>query len=152
MSEATSIATIFEDFGIDHTPDGWLAVQQKQLTEAALMLRRLQTSEDELVTALGECWDAMPPSAIAIGKAIGFPTSVPAYVRESVSLLTAQRDELLVALKDAATSLETISILSGRKTFPIETYMEDFMQVRGYANSRMTVARASIAKAEGGAT
>lgn len=66
----------------------------------------------------------------------------------------AQRDELLTALKEAATSLETISILSGRKTFgqpPIETYMEDFMQVRGYANSRMTVARAAIAKAEGGA-
>jgi hypothetical protein len=65
--------------------------------------------------------------------------------------LIAQRDELLAALKEAATSLETISILSGRKTFgspPIETYMEDFMQVRGYANSRMTVARAAIAKAE----
>ena len=64
----------------------------------------------------------------------------------------AQRDDLLEALKDATTSLETISLLSGRKTFgqpPIETYMEDFMQVRGYANSRMTVARAAIAKVEG---
>lgn len=73
---------------------------------------------------------------------------------DCIGRVTVQRDELLAALKEAATSLETISILSGRKTFgqtPIETYMEDFMQVRGYANSRMTVARAAIAKVEGGA-
>lgn len=74
--------------------------------------------------------------------------------REDVAQIAKQRDELLEALKEAATSLETISILSGKKTFgqpPLETYMDDFMQVRGYANSRMAVARAAIAKAEGGA-
>lgn len=54
MTEATSIATIFEDFAIDHTPDGWPAVQQMHLNAAAAELRRLQTAEDEQLTALGQ--------------------------------------------------------------------------------------------------
>lgn len=37
---AIQIADSFDSFAIDHTPDGWPAVQQKQLTEAALMLRK----------------------------------------------------------------------------------------------------------------
>ena len=42
MSEATSIATIFEDFGLDHAPDGWPPVKQMHLTAAAAELRRLE--------------------------------------------------------------------------------------------------------------
>mgnify|MGYP003404656073 CR=1 FL=1 len=42
MSEATSIATIFEDLGLDHAPDGWPPVKQMHLTEAAAELRRLE--------------------------------------------------------------------------------------------------------------
>ena len=37
---AIQIADSFDSFAIDNTPDGWPAVQQKQLTEAALMLRK----------------------------------------------------------------------------------------------------------------
>ena len=37
---AIQIADSFDLFAVDHTPDGWPAVQQKQLTEAALMLRK----------------------------------------------------------------------------------------------------------------
>ena len=39
---AIQIADSFDSFAIDHTPDGWPAVQQKQLTEAAAELRRLE--------------------------------------------------------------------------------------------------------------
>lgn len=42
MTEATSIATIFEDFGLDHAPDGWPPIKQMNLTAAAAELRRLE--------------------------------------------------------------------------------------------------------------
>jgi len=52
--------------------------------------------------------------------------------------------DLLEALKNAATSLNTISTLAGR-----DEYLSEIMQIRQYANSREQVARAAIAKAEG---
>lgn len=54
---------------------------------------------------------------------------------------------LCKALDDAATSLETISRLSGRKTYgspPIESFMGTFEEVRGYAYSRANAARAAL--------
>lgn len=39
--DAARIAERFEFFALDHTPDGWPAVQQRQLNEAAAELRRL---------------------------------------------------------------------------------------------------------------
>lgn len=59
-------------------------------------------------------------------------------------------EALKKALNDAATSLETISRLSGRKTYgdpPIETYMDTFMDVRLYAASRANAARQEMAAA-----
>jgi hypothetical protein len=56
----------------------------------------------------------------------------------------------LKAASDAATSLETISSLAGRKTFgapPIETFMGGFEDVRSYASSRAVAARKDIAAA-----
>jgi len=56
------------------------------------------------------------------------------------------------ALQDAATSLETISRLAGRSHYVgddgerVETYMEHFDQVRGYAASRASVAREALAE------
>ena len=50
-------------------------------------------------------------------------------------------------LADAAQSLETVALLSGRKSYgmpPIETYMETFMEVRAYAAARAGVAREAI--------
>lgn len=55
--------------------------------------------------------------------------------------------ELEQALHDAATSLETISQLAGRKSCghpPIETHMDTFMDVRMYAASRAKVAREAL--------
>ena len=49
---AIQIADSFDSFAIDHTPDGWLAVQQKQLTEAALMLRKQHEAIVKLRAAL----------------------------------------------------------------------------------------------------
>jgi hypothetical protein len=64
--------------------------------------------------------------------------------------------ELVEALKEAATSLETISRLAGKTHYVgdngdrLDTYMGHHDQVRGYATSRAGVARAAIAK-HGGA-
>lgn len=60
-------------------------------------------------------------------------------------------DAALSALRDAATSLETISRLAGRKTYgqpPIETFMDSFADVRAYAASRASVARTALAAHE----
>lgn len=57
------------------------------------------------------------------------------------------------ALHDAATSLETIASLAGRKTYgnpPIETYMDTFTDVRLYAVARAKVAREALAAANEG--
>lgn len=56
----------------------------------------------DLLTAIGACRDAMPETAARVNDAIADPLAVPAYVRESVSLLVSQRNELLQALKDIA--------------------------------------------------
>ena len=48
--EALRIASDFESFGIDHKPDGWPAIQQRELTNAAIMLRH-QHEEIERLTA-----------------------------------------------------------------------------------------------------
>jgi hypothetical protein len=60
----------------------------------------------------------------------------------------------LEALEEAATSLETLSRLAGKKTFideegtRQETCLEDFTQVRGYANSRALLAREALKQAQ----
>lgn len=62
---------------------------------------------------------------------------------------------LVAALKDAATSLETISRLAGRTHYVgddgerVETYMGHHDQVRGYATSRASVARNALSKIGG---
>jgi len=56
-------------------------------------------------------------------------------------------DGVTKALRAAATSLETIADLSGRKTFgnpPIATFMDTFSDVRLYAAARARVAREAL--------
>lgn len=43
MTEAERLAVELTSYEIDHTPDGWPAIQQKQLSAAAAELRRLQS-------------------------------------------------------------------------------------------------------------
>lgn len=54
--------------------------------------------------------------------------------------------KLVEALRDAATSLETIALSAGYKydSAGQENYLRHFDQVRGYAHSRATVARAAL--------
>lgn len=54
---ALQIADSFDLYAADHTPDGWPAVQQKQLTEAALMLRK----QHEAVVKLRKVLDNLKP-------------------------------------------------------------------------------------------
>jgi hypothetical protein len=61
--------------------------------------------------------------------------------------LAAENKVLRDALSDAATSLETVSVLAGRNTYgltPIPSYMDTFEQVRGYAASRSSVASEAL--------
>ena len=64
-----------------------------------------------------------------------FEYIIDAYEYEMAQLRT-ENDRLRTALKDAAKSLQAISVNAGRRN----EYMEDFLQVRGYANSRAGVA------------
>lgn len=65
-------------------------------------------------------------------------------------------EKLAQALRDTATSLETIGRLAGKSAYlgddgeKIPTYMEHHDEVRGYANSRASVARAALATWETG--
>jgi hypothetical protein len=52
---AQEIAKTFEDCAIDHEPDGWPAVQQKELSEAAAMLRKQAEAIKTLRKALTDC-------------------------------------------------------------------------------------------------
>lgn len=56
------------------------------------------------------------------------------------------------ALRDAAISLETISILAGKELYPNgdPTCMGTFPELRGYAASRSGVAGAALAQMAGG--
>lgn len=51
-------------------------------------------------------------------------------------------DDLARALNEAAGSLETIDRIGGRKDDLLATYM----QIRGYAHNRASIARAALAR------
>lgn len=59
-----------------------------------------------------------------------------------------QRDELLTALHDAATSLETIQL----RSFGQDSFLDSKSEMRSYAGSRAAVAREAIDKVKGGAS
>jgi len=68
-------------------------------------------------------------------------------LRIEADKLAAENKVLRDALGDAATSLETVSVLAGRKYYgntPIESNMDTFSDVRGYAASRASVAREAL--------
>ena len=59
----------------------------------------------------------------------------------------AKADALRKAAVDAATSLNTIARLAGRKTYgnpPLDAFMDDFPSVRGYALNRSGAAVAAF--------
>ena len=68
--------------------------------------QKLTVERDNLLTAIGECRDAMPSTSARVNDAIADPLAVPDYVRASVAHLTAQRDELLAALKSLMEMLD----------------------------------------------
>ena len=79
-----------------------------------------------------------------------------AVAMSRIADLESQRDVLLEALKEAATSLETVGRLAGKSDYlgdageRIPTYMGRHDEVREYATSRAGVARAAIKAVEEG--
>ena len=61
--------------------------------------------------------------------------------------LVQMNQDLLEALEDAATSLETIQL----RSFGEDSFLDSKPEMRSYAGSRASVVRAAIAKAKGGA-
>ena len=61
--------------------------------------------------------------------------------------LVQMNQELLAALEDAATSLETIQL----RSFGGGSFLDSKPEMRSYAGSRASVVMAAIAKAKGGA-
>ena len=61
--------------------------------------------------------------------------------------LVQMNQDLLNALEDAATSLETIQL----RSFGEDSFLDSKPEMRSYAGSRASVVRAAIAKAKGGA-
>jgi len=70
----------------------------------------------------------------------------------AISALLADLDAAVGALNDATTSLETISGLAGKATYPSgdDTCMGTFPEVRAYATSRAFVARAALSQIRAG--
>jgi hypothetical protein len=60
-SEALRLAVRFEIYAQDHEPDGWPAIQTKELTNAAAELRRLHAENERLKIALEDILGSSPP-------------------------------------------------------------------------------------------
>ena len=72
------------------------------------------------------------------------------YVHHAINShdeLVQMNQDLLEALEDAATSLETIQL----RSFGEDSFLDSKPEMRSYAGSRASVVRAAIAKAKGGA-
>ena len=70
-----------------------------------------------------------------------------AHAINSHDELAQMNQDLLEALEDAATSLETIQL----RSFGEDSFLDSKPEMRSYAGSRASVVRAAIAKAKGGA-
>lgn len=57
--EALRIATEFESFNIDHEPDGWPAIQQRQLNDASIELRHQHAAIERKDALLRQALDAL---------------------------------------------------------------------------------------------
>ena len=92
-----------------------------------------------------------------IGYEAGYSEGFDAGVKPADGYITIPRetfDAMREALKEAATSLETISRLAGRTHYVfddgerLETHMGNYDQLRGYATSRASVAREVLSAAK----
>ena len=128
-----------------------LALEQQGKIYALEMARSMEQKtaklkQDALRAELKEATEAINDPAVNNLRTLA----------ESIRVLCAQRDALLEALKDAATSLETVGRLAGRSDYlgdageRIPTYMGRHDEVREYATSRAGVARAAIKAVEEG--
>ena len=128
MSEKSEALRLADEIEGDYDPD-WL--YEIGVDEIAAELRRLHAECNDLARQLNES-------------------------NERNGRLIAQRDALLEALKDAATSLATVGRLAGKSDYlgddgeRIPTYMGCHDEVREYATSRAGVARAAIKMVEEG--
>ena len=70
-----------------------------------------------------------------------------AHAINSHDELVQMNQDILEALEDAATSLETIQL----RSFGEDSFLDSKPEMRSYAGSRASVVMAAIAKAKGGA-
>ncbi len=73
------------------------------------------------------------------------PNTIIADMHAEIDALRKENSDLLMALNDAATSLETIAL----RSYGEESYLDSKQQMRGYAGSRAGVAREDIARVKG---
>jgi hypothetical protein len=88
------------------------------------------------------------PSQLSDTFRLGYLAAKTALASPPPAVVQGEREALMSALKEAATSLETLSSLSGRNSYgdpPIKTHMDTFLDVRLYAAARAKVAREAIA-------
>ena len=60
----------------------------------------LEKQRDKLLTAIGECRDAMPSTSVRVNDAIADPLAVPDYVRACVAVHTELLNECKATLKE----------------------------------------------------
>ena len=140
---AIQIADSFDSFAIDHTPDGWPAVQQKQLTEAAAELRRLEAQlqketaarqaaqieaealKERLVRADAEKCAAVLAERIA--------PNAPVQEPEKLNPLTQLQVAYVMGLRDSNSALQAAPVQEPSAWLPMDTAPKDgthvFLQV-----------------------
>ena len=85
-TKAEEVAILFETLAIDHDPEGWPAVQQRHLSDAAAEIRRLSAVEAERDNLRHELAEVKRQAECAAGMA--------ELVRQRRDELEAERDAL----------------------------------------------------------
>ena len=88
-----------------------------------------------------------PLGEVIGGFAIASHSTAAASAINSHDELVQMNQDLLAALEDAATSLETIQL----RSFGEDSFLDSKPEMRSYAGYRASVVMAAIAKAKGGA-
>lgn len=137
-----------------HTPEPWIVEKAHDIDAIAWVGQFAVLPQDHATKVVrGNTEDDALRIVACVNACDGLPTeqleaSPLGGVLNGVAGLIAQRDELLTALHDAATSLETIQL----RSFGEDSFLDSKHEMRSYAGARAAVARESIAKAKGGAS
>lgn len=137
-----------------HTPEPWVVEKAHDIDAIAWVGQFAVLPEGHATKVIrGNTEDDARRIVACVNACVGWETSQleameMGSLRESLLRVMDQRDQLLEALHDAATSLETIQL----RSFGEDSFLDSKPEMRSYAGSRAAVAREAIAKAKGGAT